>query len=649
MATTSFPAGTVALLVLALLSLSSLKYEDILVKSLESNFAKPFSKLRLNDWTDDDENGTLAKSAAAAAADAVAASAAVIPIMQQRSPNTTRPIPFRTKKPLTSPPTREVLTSSPTKVTPSSSSSRASGPTEPPQLTQPLATKPETIETLPPSKSVQTPLPSETPPLSSQIAPPTSTPISLSFQTVSPTHGLHQSAVPHLLKHLNVKQIKEYFRDQPLHYEQIPEIFPKPRNDDYDTIAIYSKRNWLKLRSLINASKVTMLVNGGSSMTGVGLGYDDEVCTTMFSRSFSNMTIVDRAHGDRNTFHSTQFIHSYFPEHADILLWEFAINDDFSSKSSSINECRNMIILYLEQVARVAKQRQQEPPLVIMLYLWNYPFEVTNNGKVYTAAAEAHRNLVESYDFVVGHVNVAKYFESWQLSNLQTKAIGLADEHHPNPRGQLIMTYLLNDFLMNEQRPEKPKVPYLGLPLTWVCGEDSLEKHSVRDLVTHRYPIASFTAEVPRNEDMLEGMLLPNSYANFTIQVVHIFNARRQDRQGSIVLPCCHTGNATFPISHQYRPLQGIQPHLHPEDNHGATVYFDGENVTHKLITSNTSWPCIFGYHGKFLYHWIVLEQERNVSDISFCNHQPTCGTENASAPFTALMSMALYGGTREQ
>jgi hypothetical protein len=49
------------------------------------------------------------------------------------------------------------------------------------------------------------------------------------------------------------------------------------------------------------------------------------------------------------------------------------------------------------------------------------------------------------------------------------------------------------------------------------------------------------------------------------------------------------------------------------------------------------------------LYHWIVLEQERNVSDISFCNHQPTCGTENASAPFTALMSMALYGGTREQ
>ncbi len=63
---------------------------------------------------------------------------------------------------------------------------------------------------------------------------------------------------------------------------------------------------------------------------------------------------------------------------------------------------------------------------------------------------------------------------------------------------------------------------------------------------------------------------------------------------------------------------------MDPEENHGATVYVDGQNVTDKFITIN-----IFSQQGRYLNHWVVIfEQERNVSEIAFCNDQPTCGTE---------------------
>jgi hypothetical protein len=455
------------------------------------------------------------------------------------------------------------------------------------------------------------------------------------------------------LQQLNHKQIREYFDQHPLSYQQIPHMmFPTPPVDDYDMIAIYSQNNWHKLRNFMlpsSSSASFMFVNGASSLTGVGVNDTSECGHAIFAKSFRNMTLIDRSHGNRNTFHATQCMHSYFPAHANVLLWEFSINDlpiHYKDPSSQYQECRNLLYLYLDQVARVAQQRDQDPPLVILLYLWDWPFHLHPNGKLDRSVFDAHQHLAEQYDFVVGHVNLAKYMESLGLP--KAMALDILDTHHPNVRGHLLLAYLLNDLLVNEHRREKPKRPQPNKQhsFQWMCGDTTPPQRLVRDLMLQRYPVASFTEEIPKNDKLLHGMLDPTSTVNVTVDIRAQINILRHDRQGCIVLPCCHTANVTFHVA-RYSPIQGMQVNLSPVNNASTTIFFDDENVTDRLISAE-HWHCSIGYWTGNLFDWVVLEEERNVSEIAFCNHMPTCGEDASSSRLSVgIMSMAVYGGRR--
>jgi hypothetical protein len=453
-----------------------------------------------------------------------------------------------------------------------------------------------------------------------------------------------------LLKGLNASQILQHFQNQPLQYDQIPNRFPKPSTTDHDMVAIYSKDAWFKLRHMLTTRQVTLLVSGGSSMTGAGVVDAKGVCQQLFADAFYNVTVVDRAHGGRNSFHSMQLMHSFFPQHTDVIIWEFAINDGVNNagihKIAQLEQ-RNQLILFLDQVARVAKDRNQEPPLVILLYLWTTPFTIAS-GWIDQHDFDSHRHLGETYDFVVGQVNAARYVMSWQLGEAEAKAVALSDDRHPNARGQMILAYLLIDFVTNTQRLEKPKEVNQTRPsFTWACGVDAPGKRLVRNLLEKRHPVASFTEELPKNDVLLPGMLSSVAFLNTSVEARGPGHPLRRDRQRCAIIPCCGVANMSFDVSH-YSPIQGIHANLSPNIN-GATVFFDGENVTNKFISAQ-KWKCLPSISmgvGRFLVDWVVLKEERNVSSISFCNHVPTCGTASAPRPALGLMSMAVYGGKR--
>ncbi len=476
-----------------------------------------------------------------------------------------------------------------------------------------------------------------------------------------------------LLKHLSPAQIIEHFVFHPLELKHIPRLFPKPAVDDNDLIAIYSKSAWNKLRHLFTSSRdrpVTMVVSAGTSMTGAGNVEPHQLCFQIFANMFDNVTVVNRAHGSRISFHTMQLMHSYFPNHTDVVLWEFAINDvayhlQHHNNNNSVHhhqaylEQRNQLILYLEQVARLAQERHHEPPLVILLYLWDMPLDIsTTDGHIPQSVFDSHRQLAAHYDFVVGHVNAAKYLETWQLGLSSTKTVALHDSFHPNRRGHLILAYLLHDLVMNEQRPVPSRGPLRILNqtntrpvFTWACGNETVEQRRVRHVLMHRHPIASFTEEVPKNKELLSGMLQPTSPSPFVVQLRSKAEDLRVDRLNCLIFPCCNTANISFDVS-QYNPMNGIQVSLSP-NFHGTTIYFDGDNVTHHHISART-WNCLLRYSGgnSFLQDWIVLEEEERakmmVSSISMCNHLPSCGNESESQLALGLMSMAMYGGTRD-
>ncbi len=440
-----------------------------------------------------------------------------------------------------------------------------------------------------------------------------------------------------LLHRLNATEILEHFAKEPLRYEQIPELLPAPVIDDFDMAAIYSRSAWLNLRNVLQTRDATMFVSAGSSLTGVADVPIENRCHNVFAKFYQNLTVVDRAHSARNTFHTAQLMHSYFPAHADIILWEFAIND--ATDNTTPEEQRNQFILYMEQVMRLAQERQQEPPLVILLYLWVMPFSISPQGKIAQPTFHAHNHLGEHYDFVVGHVNAAKYVESLTLGHKESKAFLIADHHHPNERGHMVLAYLLNDLVLNEKRSEKPKALHQTQPAyTWMCGNETREKRLVQELLVNRHPVASYTEELPKNDKVLPGMLDPVVLlANATVTSI---DSLRYHRKPAVILPCCGVASIKFDVS-RYNPLHGIQTFLWP--NHvGATIIFDGEDVTDKIISAH-SWDCLTRYKYGYFIHWLALGEERNVSEITFCNNLPNC----RSISRLALTYIVIYGGKR--
>ena len=87
-------------------------------------------------------------------------------------------------------------------------------------------------------------------------------------------------------------------------------------------------------------------------------------------------------------------------------------------EESHIEQERSMLIAWLREV----EQMRPRSPKVILIYLWKTPFELNEEEKINNPVYDAHAQLAKEFDFVVGHVNLATYFDepnmpSWRTCN----------------------------------------------------------------------------------------------------------------------------------------------------------------------------------------------------------------------------------------
>ena len=261
--------------------------------------------------------------------------------------------------------------------------------------------------------------------------------------------------------------------------QQLFRTFPSPTSTD--TLQIYNKKAYhdlikifLSLSPLtfqeqdIEHTPITVTANGGSSTAGGGhvpqknryyekfVDYIHELNLTaseVDSQRNKNFDIISRGHGIRHSLHSAVFASNFLPPTTDILFWEFAINDfpynrRNIKKSEYFAQMRSMMIAWLQEVQKM----QPKPPKVLLIYLWKTPFQQKQDGNVNNPVFDAHMlgtKLAAQFDFVVGHVNLASYFD--ELTTIPTPSPGsgrlpknktisfqdvnklfLADIHHPN-------------------------------------------------------------------------------------------------------------------------------------------------------------------------------------------------------------------------
>jgi len=439
------------------------------------------------------------------------------------------------------------------------------------------------------------------------------------------------SAVP--LKAVDLLQV---IQNRSIPEQELPDLFPASEG----VFAVYSQQHLLELRETLSREHVSICANGGSSTAGAKIGKEGRRYFQEFERRVvfehhNSIQLIDRGHGSRNSFHSAQLAHSFFPEDMDVLIWEFAMNDvprsmegNGDDKVKIATEERNQLILWLQQVGRRPK-----PPLVIFVYLWKAPFTM-HDGIVINPIFDDVNGLAAEYDFCVGHVNVPRFIEELEWGYNISKKYMIADQNHPSALLHRIIGKLLYDFVHLNHPETKYQIPATKTKYKWLCGNETKQQRLVQELIENHYSKASFTHELPQNSNMTEGMLKPIHEASS--QIFGKQDPNRIDRQRGLSLPCCN-GTLSFRVS---AVLKGIQVNIVPRLE-GLRVFMDDANVTDNLISAEENWDCLLSGSNAnkmiLFKNWVVLEESRKVETISFC-------TVNCNDPGRlALVSMAVY------
>lgn len=521
---------------------------------------------------------------------------------------------------------------------------------------------------------------------------------------------------------------------------EIMDFAPKPRGKD---VEIYNLDAWHRLRELLgievgatshggavtpatttitNSSSsrsgngvVVFCSNGGSATAGGGkihrMDRWDEQFAAMIKETTNNppgddestssraaenpqhvltgdrsLKVINHAHGSRGSVHSAFLMHTMIPADADVIIWEFAINDGHPKGCGEIN---NGIIVWLDQVAR----HSSPPPLVILAYLWDVGFPLREKKNTFShirdTVFQCHGRIAAAYDFVVGSVHLGSYLSNLHWNHDALRKSFLADGHHPNKRGHLFLAFLLWDLVMDDRRlpitPNKNVVEGISISLPkprWTCNRDPPAKNRVVFLLDEKYSFASWTAESPRNEDHNDGMIYPQLLAssnasasapppNMTSILHGKASEARQDRKFSLVLPCCNTGERfSFDLSSSTKNsserggtdrdgkrISALQVYAHDIstvamlsatimvdflDAKGETTLKNASTNSANNSTNNLTQPewvtfgekeCRVGHW--FLNTWLVLPEEILVARIDFCRRQ--CSSNKISLSHVAI------------
>mmetsp|Transcript_24968 Transcript_24968/g.37735 ORF Transcript_24968/g.37735 Transcript_24968/m.37735 type:complete len:531 (+) Transcript_24968:55-1647(+) len=357
------------------------------------------------------------------------------------------------------------------------------------------------------------------------------------------------------------------------------ETFPAPLISDNRTSSIYSERaleSWNKLiqEKVRKGENITLVINGGSSSAGApNIPFQDRFFVNFAQRLEKELgaviNIIDRAHGARNTVHSAHMATSFLPEELDILIWEFSINDGHRDE-----DVRNQMRMWLRNVGSWKK-----PPVVILVYLWKSPFQETSDGKILCRTFDQHDFIGAEYDFVLGHINMASYFDNflgWNFTSL--KSTFLADRHHPNLFFHQVLGKLMFDFIAhsNEYEPTR-RGPAVKTDLEWICDGSNFELTEKLEYFfdqTGGVAKASYTPDLPSNEHSHTKMLQPFNYSKRQLESSDVDFKRfakadetRSDRQRGIILPCCNDSYVSFFNLTRHGHIEGIMLSFRSSDD----------------------------------------------------------------------------------
>ena len=330
------------------------------------------------------------------------------------------------------------------------------------------------------------------------------------------------------------------------------------------------------------------LASGGSPTCGAFVtlaGTYQHHFATLLDRyqnlSAGETVIIQRGHGHRNTFHTTQLMHAFYPNQPiDIVFWEFSLNDDSATKGNMAAGV-NFLTLYINQLRRYYMvELNLDPPKVVFIGLTMKRLGMTANH---------HLDAVEKVcsqhaDVCLGMIHIPSFFKSlkWNMTLLLDHFVA-PDGVHPNALthsliGRLAFdmvtkvnnhTFSQNDGAVPRGKRDKDVRSSSGdflLPSTPLSAQ-------IERLLFHHHPVASFVSESPRNDiNYLDygstktnftsvaspsTMIQPSNLGDLEIVLFGKSLATRVDRKFEIELNPCNdpTGqNPIFNLTHLTLP-----------------------------------------------------------------------------------------------
>jgi len=451
--------------------------------------------------------------------------------------------------------------------------------------------------------------------------------------------------------------------------QELFDIFPTPAQTD--TIQIYNEEAYNELINVFlfkKKDKILICANGGSPTSGGGHIKAHDRYLFSFIKYISELNlnvatdvhIAYRGHGTRHSLHSAIFASNFLPPQTDLLLWEFAINDYTYNanipRQNRIQQERSILIAWLREVEKMGPK----PPKLVLVYLWKKPFEFNEKQEIYNPVYEAHAQLAKEFDFVVGHINLASYFDELHaekmLSFEDLKGLFLADAHHPNVAGHMAVSFLLLNLLRGKgdwstltntntkvetesiAQPKQSKIEKYD----WFCGNETEDKRFIQSRIVEggeissgwRSPLRSMTLEEPRNvKKQLElDIALPDE-----IKTLGKIDPVRSDRQKSVSLACCsgklHSSFTTIKVPAAAEPMQNVQAMFLAfgsglSNISDMKVYIDSDTnpVNGKLINVPHDWPCFWTWSDIYNTKWFAFSEEQpKVSSMTVCVESEQC------------------------
>jgi len=451
--------------------------------------------------------------------------------------------------------------------------------------------------------------------------------------------------------------------------QELFDIFPTPAQTD--TIQIYNEEAYNELINVFLFKKrdnILICANGGSPTSGGGHIKAHDRYLFSFIKYISELNlnvatdvhIAYRGHGTRHSLHSAIFASNFLPPQTDLLLWEFAINDYTYNanipRQNRIQQERSILIAWLREVEKMGPK----PPKLVLVYLWKKPFEFNEKQEIYNPVYEAHAQLAKEFDFVVGHINLASYFDELHaekmLSFEDLKGLFLADAHHPNVAGHMAVSFLLLNLLRGKgdwstltntntkvetesiAQPKQSKIEKYD----WFCGNETEDKRFIQSRIVEggeissgwRSPLRSMTLEEPRNvKKQLElDIALPDK-----IKTLGKIDPVRSDGQKSVSLACCsgklHSSFTTIKVPAGAEPMQNVQAMFLAfgsglSNISDMKVYIDSDTnpVNGKLINVPHDWPCFWTWSDIYNTKWFAFSEEQpKVSSMTVCVESEQC------------------------